>query len=302
MTLFRALTVMLTCALPLAAVAQETLPDQIPELAPDLQPDMMPAPEQPLDLEEPPQMALDEAQVVFLGERHDNPGHHARQAELVAELQPVALVFEMLTAEQAARVTPDLRADAAALAEALGWADSGWPDFAMYHPIFTAAPEAVIYGAQMPREEARAVRDASPAEVFGQSAGFYGLDQPLPPEQQAAREELQRAAHCDALPPDMLPMMVNIQRLRDARLAEVALEAWAEHGGPVVVITGNGHARADWGAPALLRFAAPEVSVAALGQGETGRGAPEGRFDALEESAPVDRGDPCAEFEAPEGN
>jgi hypothetical protein len=25
-----------------------------------------------------------------------------------------------------------------------------WPDFSMYHPIFTAAPEAAIYGALVP--------------------------------------------------------------------------------------------------------------------------------------------------------
>ena len=38
-----------------------------------------------------------EAQVIFLGEVHDNAHAHARQAELVDRLQPKALVFEMLT-------------------------------------------------------------------------------------------------------------------------------------------------------------------------------------------------------------
>ena len=41
--------------------------------------------------------------VVILGEIHDNPAHHEVQAERVADIQPRALVFEMLTPEQAAR-------------------------------------------------------------------------------------------------------------------------------------------------------------------------------------------------------
>ncbi|MBY6002557.1 ChaN family lipoprotein [Salipiger bermudensis] len=243
---------------------------------------------------------LEEAQLVFLGEVHDNPAHHARQAELVAEIKPVALVFEMLTNEQAAQIHPEHLDDQEALAELLDWEASGWPDFSMYYPIFQAAGEAAIFGAAMPREEARRVRDEPLDKVFGPSSGFYGLDEALPAEEQAEREALQMAAHCDALPAEMLPVMVGIQRLRDARLAETALEALSMHGAPVVVITGNGHARTDWGAPALVRMAAPEVPVAALGQGETGRGAPDGRFDLLEEAEAVERDDPCAAFESPE--
>ncbi|EPX76714.1 ChaN family lipoprotein [Salipiger mucosus] len=241
------------------------------------------------------------AEVVFLGEQHDNPGHHARQAEIVERLQPAAVVYEMLTAEQAAEVTPELISDAEAMAETLNWAESGWPDFEMYHPIFAAAPEAAVYGAQVPRDEARGLSDTGLARAFGEGAGFYGLDEDLPPEMQAAREELQMAAHCDALPAEVVPQMVDIQRLRDARLAETALLALTEHGTPVVVITGNGHARKDWGAPALIDMAAPEVSVASLGQAETGSGAPDGGFDMVEESEPVERDDPCAAFEQAPG-
>ena len=47
---------------------------------------------------------LPRADVVLLGEVHDNPAHHAFQAEAVAYLAPRALVFEMLTPAQAALV------------------------------------------------------------------------------------------------------------------------------------------------------------------------------------------------------
>lgn len=244
---------------------------------------------------------FDGTDVVFLGEIHDNPAHHARQAELVGALKPVALVFEMLTNAQSAQIQPEDLADPDQLAQTLGWADSGWPDFAMYYPIFQAAPDAAIFGAALPRDEAHEVGDVPLAKIFGPSAGFYGLDTDLPPPMQAAREQLQMAAHCDSLPVEMLPMMVNIQRLRDARLAETALEAFSIHGGPVVVITGNGHARTDWGAPALVAIASPEVSVAALGQGETDS-PPDGTFDLVETTTGVDRGDPCAAFATPDAD
>ena len=238
---------------------------------------------------------FDGADVVFLGELHDNPAHHLRQAAYVSELEPTALVFEMLTQAQADLVTPDLVADEAALEAALGWNDSGWPDFSIYYPIFAAAPDADYFGAAIPRDVARQAMAEGMAEAFRGDAETYGLTAPLPEAQQAEREALQLAAHCDAMPAEMLPVMVNIQRLRDAELAYSAVQAVEAHGGPVVVITGNGHARMDWGAPVYLMAAAPGMRVAALGQGEEGE-APSGVFDVVETSPAVDRGDPCAAF------
>lgn len=238
---------------------------------------------------------FDGADVVFLGESHDNPAHHLRQAEVVAELEPTALVFEMLTQAQADLVTPELVADEAALEAALGWGESGWPDFSMYYPIFAAAPEAAYFGAAVPRDVARQAMETGMAAAFRGDAEVYGLTEVLPEDQQAEREALQLAAHCDAMSEDMLPVMVDIQRLRDAELAYSAVQALEAHGGPVVVITGNGHARKDWGAPVSLMAAAPALRIAALGQGEDDV-PPEGLFDVVETAPQVDRGDPCAAF------
>ena len=232
--------------------------------------------------------------VVMIGEIHDNPGHHAAQAAEVARLGPAAIVFEMLTPEQAARVTPALVADRAALESVLGWAESGWPDFAMYHPIFQAAPGARIYGAAIPREAARVALGVGVVASFGTGAARFGLTAPLPEAEQAAREAEQMAAHCDALPASMLPGMVDLQRMRDANLARAALQALGETGGPVVVIAGNGHVRLDRGAPVALAHAAPNLRLRAIGQAEAGR--IEGRFSEVWPGDPVDRPDPCAAF------
>jgi len=230
--------------------------------------------------------------VVILGEVHDNPAHHAQQAAEVRDLQPAAVVFEMLTPEQAGRVTPELRDDAQALAEALGWSETGWPDFRMYHPIFTAAPDARVYGGHAPRRVA--MQDGVPAH-FGAEAERYGLTDPLPDDQQATREALQQEAHCNALPESLLPAMVDIQRLRDAVLARAVVQAVTETGGPVAVITGNGHARRDWGITAYLARVAPELEVRVIGQTE--EDAPlTGEFDEVLSAPAVDRPDPCEAF------
>ena len=127
------------------------------------------------------------------------------------------------------------RAPLAAAGAALGWADSGWPDFAMYAPIFAAAPDARLYGGALPRETVRsAVKDGA-ASVFGAEAARFGLDRPLTAEAQAAREEQQFQAHCEAVPREAMPGMVEAQRLRDAALARAALQSLQDTGGPVAV-------------------------------------------------------------------
>lgn len=234
--------------------------------------------------------------VWVLGEVHDNPAHHAKQAEMVADIAPAALVFEMLTPDQASRITPDLRGDPAALAREIEWDSSGWPAFSMYYPIIAAAPEAELQGAGVPRGAARMAMEKGIADTFGAGAADYGLTAPLPEDQQALREALQADAHCGALPPEMLPAMVGIQRLRDAVIARAARDAARDVGTPVVVVTGNGHARTDWGMPALLAQAAPTLEVRSIGQGEDGV-PPAGSFDVTFDAPAAARPDPCAVFD-----
>lgn len=237
---------------------------------------------------------LDPVDVTFLGELHDNTWHHENQTAAVAALNPSAVVFEMLTADKAAAITPALLADPQALETALDWAHSGWPDFAMYYPIFQAASDARFYGAQVPRDAVRAaIMGGDVVAAFGDDADVFGLTTPLAEDEQAAREDEQFTAHCDALPREMLPGMVLGQRLRDATMAREITRALQETGGPVVVITGNGHARKDWGAPRLLDKAISQRSIA--------------QFEAApEEKRPVDywiltpeaaREDPCLAFQ-----
>lgn len=289
------------------------------------------------------------ADVLFLGEIHDNPGHHRIQAEIVAALDAAGavavLTFEMIEPAEEAAVNAvrgwpgasaargpgargaetadepaaqDAAQDAAAMesaiADAVGWAQSGWPDWSMYAPIFRAAPAAYVSGGETPRAALRPFMQGDAVEALAArpDAARFGLDRPLDPAEQAARETGQIAAHCDAIPREAAVAMVAAQRLRDAALAEAVLRGRAAataagRDGIVVVITGAGHARRDWGAPRMLARAAPALQVVSVGliEAETEAAAspssPQAApFDAVAFAPPPDppRPDPCAAFRA----
>lgn len=217
---------------------------------------------------------LPPAQVVILGEIHDNQTHHANQARALAALAPKAVVFEMLDIAQSLRITEALTRDPVALARVLEWEKSGWPDFAMYAPLFQTRPMPRFYGGAVREVDLARARKDGPVAAFGPNAARFGLDRPLAPEAQAAREAEMQAAHCNMLPAEALPGFVSVQRLRDAALAFTILIALKETGGPVAVITGNGHARRDTGIPAVLAVADPAVTVLSIGQIEGPEDAP----------------------------
>ncbi|MBI1417740.1 MAG: hypothetical protein GC146_11005 [Limimaricola sp.] len=240
------------------------------------------------------------AQITVLGEVHDNPAHHLVQEEWVARIEPAALVFEMLSPEQVKAAQGIDRHDGEALQAAFDWNASGWPDFEMYAPIFAAAPDARLYGAALPKDTVRAAIAKGASAVFGPDAAKFGLG-PIDGLELAQRVGEQNTAHCGMLPSSMLPGMVEAQRLRDAHFAQVALQALDDTGGPVVVITGDGHARKDWGIPAMIHAARPDVTVFSLGQLEDGATTDPNLdtppFDqVLTSPAPTGRGNPCEVF------
>lgn len=245
----------------------------------------------PVDLDR-----LPPSDIYIVGEFHDDVLHHQRQADIVRDVQPTALVFEMLTPQQAAAGMSADRSDEDALESALGWNDSGWPEFSAYYPIFVAAPEAQIVGGALPPDDVRAAVGKGAAAIFGAGADRYGLTAALPEDQQSSREALQDSAHCGALPAEMLPGMVEAQRLRDAAFARAALEAFEAQGGPVVIITGNGHAR-DWGIPAALKVSGTAARVLSIGQVYQVQDG--GIFDLwLLSDAPKRDSDPCDAFKS----
>lgn len=248
---------------------------------------------------------LSEADVSVLGEVHDNAAHHVAQAWLVGQLEPTGIAFEMIPTSSEEGIAVFL-ADGGAPAEigpAIGWESLGWPDWALYRPIFEAWRADVYTGGGVSRGVIRQAIANGAASQSPDDRFAPVLSASLAPAVQSAMEDEMIAAHCDMLPASAAPGMVEGQRLRDASFAAAALRAHAATGGGrIVLITGNGHARTDRGVPSYLAAVAPGLAVASVGILETRQGAQSVSehgplpYDYVWFTAPAERGDPCAAF------
>lgn len=215
--------------------------------------------------------SLRDADFVIIGEKHDNARHHAIQAELVEHLGTAGdletVAFEMLPRDRQLALTLHVQdgGNAATLARAIGWEELGWGPWAWYGPIADAAlrHDAELVAANLSRDDVRAIYRGGLVAMEAAFRGRTGLDIALEPADQAAREAAMVEAHCGH---DLGPgaaRMVDVQRARDAMLAD-RLEALTDDG-QGVLITGNGHAETDIAVPPVLARLRPEAQVVSIG-------------------------------------
>ena len=243
------------------------------------------------------------ADIIVLGEVHDNAAHHRAQAWLVGRLRPAGLAVEMIPQGEEPAIAALLAGGGtpARIGPEIGWEDLGWPDWALYRPVFEAWRAEIYTGGGLAPEKIRRAASAGAAAVAPDPRFARVLAAPLDPRMRSEREAEMIAAHCGRLPDSAAAGMVEVQRLRDASFAAAALRAH-QAGGPTVLITGNGHARTDRGVPAYLRAVAPELEVASIGLLETvpekrGPAGYETPYDFVWFTAPAERPDPCAAFD-----
>jgi uncharacterized iron-regulated protein len=245
------------------------------------------------------------ADVVYLGEQHDNPTHHSHQRAVVEALvargvRP-ALAFEMLEEDQQAAVDQALAGTLSAgdLDERLRWRTRGWPDMGMYQPLFEIAAREKLPVIALDLDPAVSRRIAR--EGLGSlNARAEGLASRLPAD--PAREEaiagVIREGHCGLLPDARLPTMVDAWHARNVTMAR-RLVAALDRGLTVVVIVGRGH-QAAGGLPAQLAALRPGTRQLVVDMIEA---PPDTRPEAVVGAAAgaavwltpaVERGDPCA--------
>jgi uncharacterized iron-regulated protein len=234
--------------------------------------------------------ALRGADFVLLGEKHDNADHHLIQAWLLKALigsgRRPAVAFEMLTTDQQAPLEVHLAAhpqDADGLAEAVAWAESGWPDWSLYRPVFRAALDSPpgtppgsplpLLAASPPRAQLRAVAREGVAALGSERVADLRLEETLPgPDMAALRREIARS-HCDQLPDSMIGPMVTVTRVKDALMAETLVQGRGLAGTDgAVLIAGAGHVRADRGVPWHLNRFATGTLIVTLGLLEVAAG------------------------------
>lgn len=257
--------------------------------------------------------ALAAAPFVLLGEKHDNPDHHALQAWAVAALAAAgrrpAIVWEMITLDQALALSAYLARpsrDAAGLGPAIGWEKTGWPAWSHYQPIAAAALAGgmTIAAGDLDRTTTRTI---SRQGLSAQTAEFrerLGLDVPYGSTDAASLNRELADSHCGLLPETALGRMSDVQRSRDAHMARQLIDAGGADG--AVLIAGGGHVRRDRAVPWHLARLAPGRAVVTLGFSEVGRDQTDPRrygtdattgaaiFDYVWLTPRVDEIDPCA--------
>ena len=213
---------------------------------------------------------LASADFVLLGEVHDNPEHHRLQAEvlhaLIARNRRPSLAMEQFDREYQSAIDAILAAPGAsaeAIADAGGFNRKGW-DWPRYAPLLSIAADArlPIVAINLSRNRTRDVARQGFASLGSGAVAQLALDRNWTAAQQAVQEREIDDGHCGQLPGSALPKMVDVQRARDATMADALVER-GDSG--VVVIAGNGHARTDVGIPVYLTARAPGKRVISVG-------------------------------------
>ena len=210
------------------------------------------------------------AQFVLLGEVHDNPEHHRLQAGILRALIALgrrpALAMEQFDREfqpalDAAMTSTGATAETFADAGRLD--RKGWP-WPLYAPLVSIAVEArlPIVALNLPRSRTREVA----RQGFGSLGASAGADLALERSWNDARQAVLAReiddGHCGKLPKSALPRMIDVQRAKDATMAD-ALVGTSESG--AVVIAGTGHVRNDVGVPVYLASRVPARRVISIG-------------------------------------
>jgi len=214
--------------------------------------------------------ALTRASFALIGEVHDNPDHHAIQAELLgaiaARKTDRAVVFEQFDREYEPvlqRLMAKGAVDAEAVAAAVNLNRKGW-NWDFYKPLVEIALRhgMALHAGNLSRPAAAQITRQGLGVLEPARIAALRLDSGWSEMREQALREIIAHGHCGALPQSAIPAMAAAQRVRDATLAETLLAATRDG---AVLIAGNGHVRRDLGVPAYLSSAAPGRTSCALG-------------------------------------
>ena len=189
------------------------------------------------------------APVLLLGEKHDNPDHHALQLWLLQTLEAQrpqgAVVMEMLTVDQQdtvgsvqAQVRQGQLPDD--LPAALNW-HKGW-DWQQYGDLVTH-----VISQPYPLLAGNLNRDAL-MDIYRHPRTLQGA-QSTRADVTARLSAQIRESHCHKLPEKQLPAMLSVQQQRDRTMAQVLFDAPK----PAMLIAGAYHVRYDLGVPLHLQ-------------------------------------------------
>ncbi len=242
------------------------------------------------------------AELVLLGEVHDNPVGHTVRGALLRALgaRHPSVVFEQFAVSEGPIARPAAGESLTVWLDSSGFDRRGWR-WPLHEPVVTAALAVArdIRGSNMSRAALGPVVmggvDAAPEPLRGIIARA-----PLEGAAEAALDSDLVVGHCRQLPAEMIPGMRAAQEVRDAAMTRALLAA--DSGGPAWLIAGNGHVRRDFAVPRILARVAPEKRTVVVGvlereeDGSPPAAAERTQYDLVIVTPRADRPDPCAQF------
>lgn len=253
---------------------------------------------------------IKQADIVLIGETHDNRLHHQRQQQLLQHLLDAghrpALVMEQIDMTQQTRIDA-LQADDADKAEQLS-ALVNFGNRQDYRGLLESALEYAlpVVAANISRQALRPVIRNGLVEYDTQRIQQLGLEAVWNDSRQRYLYDHMKGVHCGMLRDELRVTLSQAQRLRDAVMVDNTLP-YLQQG--VVVITGRDHARNDIGMPLYFALKAADKRRLAIGLVEVSAGKDDPAFYqsmSATEQAPYDviwftprmpREDPCAGFD-----
>ena len=200
---------------------------------------------------------LEGVSYLLLGEKHDNPDHHALQLRVLDHVlgsQGVSNVsFEMMSSDQQPLLADlaSMQVDSLdAINDYLEWDNDGW-DWNYYGPLVRSAMQAGV------KINAANISNEEMMQVYGEPTPDE-IAEVLDRETMAALEKDIDESHCGMLPESQFPAMVRVQQARDFAMAE-SLSGTVQQ--TQVLIAGNYHIRRDLGVPNYILHARPDLNA-----------------------------------------
>ncbi len=218
--------------------------------------------------------ALLQTDVILLGEKHDNPDHHALQTWVLGQViqagRRPGVVFEMMTEDQQSvieRYEQQQPQDATFLGKALAWESSGWSAWTQYQPLADLAVRhgLPIIAGNLDQELTKNIQRFGFLAIPGTRRERLGLNAPMTEDLFTTMQQDMKPTHGQELSALQLLRMVLVQHARDAVMAEHLTRTLSrpETDG-AVLIAGSWHTRTDYGVPAHVRRMAPDATVHSL--------------------------------------
>jgi uncharacterized iron-regulated protein len=238
---------------------------------------------------------LRSADIVLLGELHDNPDHHQARASLIPQFatNKTTIVAEHLPTGRRVTSTGASLSDL----EAAGFNRNGW-GWPLHQPLFESVLGRgyALIGGNLPAGFSKELMSQGQAAMPLPMARAYE-QAVLPAPARSRLEQDLIDGHCGKLPDKYLVPMKLVQRATDISMATALITHR-----PSVLVAGNGHVRWDYGVPQVLSVLEPSLKISSVGFYESGTDRAElikslaGRYDFVWLTDDTQRTDPCADF------